>query len=704
MFFPGRAGWIGALVGAALVAGCGGAHGYTPGVGSPGAVSGFVVNAQDRRDVLVFYNVAYNASENFAANMAWTGSVTSGVPGTTSAVFKDDVRRRVNFFRALGGLPGDIVFDATESAKCQEAALMFSANQALNHFPPNTWTLWTANGYEAAGNSNLALGNYGTAAVNAYMRDDGGGNQIVGHRRWIMYTRAQEMGTGDVPVNGTNPSANALWVIDNFKPAPALQFVAWPNSGFVPHSLVPARWSLSYPGANFINATVTMTQGLTPVTTTIISNADTNVGDNTLVWTPSGLPASVTSDVTYNITVSGITGGGAPASRSYSVTIFNPDVLGDSVSISGTSTPPTTGQGYTFNSITQADQYELKISQGSAAAWTEGAEDAPAPQITDQTTGSYGLRQTGLVRSGAKAFHLAFPGFVDQSFIVARDVMPGAASQLQWHDRGRFASTTTTLGAEVSTDNGTTWTSVFSRNGVGLSSALWDASWISRGVSLAAYAGQIIKVRFIMRQNGGSIVVSTTTNDGFFIDDVTITNATELVNSVTTTLGAAATSFTLNASTVGAPLAAGTSYYMRVRPSVGLRWYGHGPMKAVTAQAPSGYTGWVATTYPSVTGSATDDHDHDGIRNGLEYAFNLNPLTHTAITQIPAPVTSGGSMTMSYTQPAGITGVTYGAEYSENLEDWFPVTDTGSGLNHIFTVSTAGRAQLFMRHALVFAP
>ena len=58
------------------------------------AVQGFVVDPTNRTDVLSFYNCIYTASENYAANIAWTGSVTGCIPGTTSAAFKDDVQRR----------------------------------------------------------------------------------------------------------------------------------------------------------------------------------------------------------------------------------------------------------------------------------------------------------------------------------------------------------------------------------------------------------------------------------------------------------------------------------------------------------------------------------------------------------------------------------------------------------------------------------
>jgi hypothetical protein len=412
----------------------------------------------------------------------------------------------------------------------------------------------------------------------------------------------------------------------------------------------------------------------------------------------------VTADVPYNVTVSGITGTGVPTSYSYGVTLFNPSVLGETVTIAGPNTPPTSGASYTFNSIAQADAYELRVATGSTAGWTEGAEDSPTPQIQASTTGTYALRQTAVKRTGAKAFQLAFPDFTDQSFTVTRDIIPGPTSALQFHDRGRFATTTTTLGAEVSADGGATWVTVWSRNGVGLSSGNWDPNFISRSTSLAAYAGQIIRVRFILRRNGGSIVVSTTQDDGFFIDDIAITNATELVNATVTPLPAAATSFTLNSATAGAPLVVGTSYYLRVRPNVGTRWFDYGASKTVIPQAASGYAGWVGTQYPTVTEGPTGDHERDGLMNGVEYAFGLNPTTPTPASALPSPTRIGDTYAVTFTQPAGVTGVTYGAQFSTNLITWNPVTDTGTGGVHTFSVNVAGQSKVFFRYQIIIAP
>ncbi len=679
---------------------------WTPGTGSPAAVSGFTVDSLSRIDVLAYYNTLYTASENYAANMAWTGDVPTGVAGTTSAAFKDDVRRRINFYRALCSLPGDIVFSDTKSAKDQKAALMFARNNSLSHSPPTSWTFYTAEGAEAAGNSNISLGDYGPSAVNGFMRDDGSGNEVAGHRRWFLYSRAQEMGTGDIPPDGGYPSANATWVIGNAKAAPTPQFVAWPNKGFVPHDLVPARWSLSRPGANFAAAIVTMTQGATNVSLSVISRTDSGYGDNTIVWVPTGVPSSVTSDLTYNVTVSGISGSGVPTSYAYTVTLFNPGVLGDSVTITGTATPSISGAPYTFNSIAQADQYELKVSTASTAAWTEGAEDGTASQVQAGTSPGYALRQTTLKRTGAKAFQLCYPSgvFADQNFEITRDIIPTASSQLQFYDRARFTATSNALRAQVSSDNGNTWTTVFSRNGVGLNSNLWDANWISRNISMAAYEGQLVRLRFILQRNGGSVSQGTSENFGFFVDDVTVTNATLLVNTTITTLAGNATSFQLNATTAGSPLVGNSSYYLRMRPNVGTRWFGYGALKIVTVATTVSYSQWVTNQYPAVTGGPSGDHDGDGINNGAEFALGLNPTVPNTRSAVPSPTKDSNIMTLSFTPPSGLSGVTYGAEWSTNLMAWTSLTDTGTSGVHTFSRNISAENRMFFRHRITVSP
>jgi hypothetical protein len=657
-------------------------HAWSPGTSQPGAVQGFAVNSANRTDALAFYNTIFTASEGYGANMTWTGNLTTGVPGTTAATFKDDVRRRINYYRAVSGLPADIVFDATKSAKCQEAALMFAANGQLSHTPPSSWTYYTANASSAAGSSNIALGNYGPDAIDAYMRDDGSNNIVVGHRRWILYSLAQEMGTGDVPVVGSSYSSNALWVIGNFKSSAPKAFVAWPNEGFVAQDLVPARWSLSYSGGNFSAASVTMTQNGTTVPVTVISRADNGYGENTIVWEPSGIEVGGLQDVAYNVSVTGITGTGVPTSYAYSVTAFNPGVLGQSMTITGSATPPVTGQTYTFNSIDQTDQYQFRVSTGSSAAWSEGSESLA--NIIDNTAPDYQLSQSTVKRSGSQAFHLAFPSLAAgaQGFEISRDIIPTAGSNLVFYDLFRWATTGSTLSAEVSADGGSTWTAVWSRAGNGSGwSADWDQAFNARSVSLSAYAGKPIRIRFVYRLSG-STFIGVGTNYGVFLDDISVSNAAELINTTTTVLAGSATSFTLDASTAGASLVAGQSYYLRVRPNVGTRWFADSPPLVVTPQAAT-FATWQTDRFTSGEisaglAAATEDPDGDGLPNLLEYAFGTLPKA-SGNNPVLADV-SDGKIWVSFPCDTARTDLVYTVQSSSDLVGWTDIArSTGGG-------------------------
>src|SRR5262249_23086531 len=149
--------------------------------------------------------------------------------------------------------------------------LMFSANRTISHTPPTSWTCYTANGAQAAGNSNICYssGALKPGCLELYVDDWGSNNTAAGHRRWILYPQTQTFGSGDVPATQGYYSGNALWVFDgNFgttRPATRESFVAWPPPGYVPYQFLPIRWSFSYAGASFSSATVTMTKNGTNV-------------------------------------------------------------------------------------------------------------------------------------------------------------------------------------------------------------------------------------------------------------------------------------------------------------------------------------------------------------------------------------------------------------------------------------------------------
>ena len=92
------------------------------------------------------------------------------------------------------------------------------------------------------------------------------------------------------------------------------------------------------------------------------------------------------------------------------------------------------------------------------------------------------------------------------------------------------------------------------------------------------------------------------------------------------------------------------------------------------------------------------DPDNDGIPNLLEYAFDMSPSASSA-HQLPQGGMNGSFFEMNFTQPASVSGVTYGAEYSTTLapNDWHPVTNSATPPLHSYRVPTATGQQVFMR-------
>jgi hypothetical protein len=147
----------------------------------------------------------------------------------------------------------------------------------------------------------------------------------------------------------------------------------------------------------------------------------------------------------------------------------------------------------------------------------------------------------------------------------------------------------------------------------------------------------------------------------------------------------------------------GTTYHFRVDGvnSVGTS---NGPDLTFTT-LPSAVQSWRETYYgtTSNSGNAADTADpyNVGIPNLAVFAFlgpNQNPA-QAVPSQLPQPQMSGGNLFYSFTQPTGVSGLTYGAEWSGTLQsgDWHAIADTGSGTQHLFSVPVGSNTQLYIR-------
>ena len=328
------------------------------------------VDITDRAQVLALYRDYYLPP---APAAAWTGSIARRDAGTVPDDLLRATLRRVNYYRAMSGLRGNVVLDPARNLACQQAALMCALARHISHAPPPSWKGYTPAGAVAAMNSNLCVNwgpDLGPGAVDAYVADDQANNAAVGHRRWLFYPPTRVMGAGIVPTeDGVHPGANALWC----RPT-ALDFtafsspsgrheaasaagasavtlgalasrraalapgayptMAWPPAGYVPAPLVCARWSFSCGNADFQSARVRVTKNgrSLPVALeraayqTSAQGRGQGVGLNTLAWTLPGNVVHFHADDFYVVRVSNVRIDGVPRDFVYPVVSIDPAV------------------------------------------------------------------------------------------------------------------------------------------------------------------------------------------------------------------------------------------------------------------------------------------------------------------------------------------------------------------------------------------
>ncbi len=615
-------------------------------------LGGLAIDALDREAVRTFYRGVFFQSEDVP--MGWSGNYATGDAGTTGQLFRDAVALRVNWFRALAGVPANIALFDTYNIKDQQAALMMSANGQLSHTPPPTWLYYTAAGAEAAGKSNLSLGNSGARAMTNQMRDAGATNTPVGHRRWLLYPQTRTMGTGDVPggiLNNTSVlSANALWVLDgNFgtlRPATRDGFVAWPPKGYAPYPVVFGRWSLSYPNADFSTATVTVSKGGNAIPVTIEYQSDAvspNFGENTIVWFLNGFnDASVLprpgADESYAVTISGVRGAGVPAVFSYTVVVFDPDVVTPGAPLTTVSAPATANAAVAFaGSLTAmpgATGYQLDLHRSSAlaGALTPGNSAASWTQVT-----------SGYNAIGTTEFHLYHAAFETQQLTLDKMLYVGQNANLSFVRRFNFATPTEVASVQVSLDGGVSWQDVHTEAGTNTSTPNSTVT-----VNLSAFTGRMIRLRFLFTASGSFFNCNTC---GWYFNNLAFNNVSEL----TLTSHAALPSTSLGTNLVTADPG---NYILLGRTEYQGSYFGDwGAGLAITVTtgsltAPTAVS--VATGYASIT-------------------VNFSPPTSTggtAITGYTAACTSSnGGVTGSNTGGAGatsirVTGLTNGKSYT----------------------------------------
>ena len=553
----------------------------------------FNVNAGAREQVREFYNAVYASSDGIAMNS--TAVTASCTPGTNSAAFQNATLRRINWFRAMAGIPAAVTFSSNESTQDQAAALIMSANNKLQHTGiSNTWSCFTISGTNAAANSNLALGYDGPDAITGYIRDYGTNNTAAGHRRWILYPQTQLMAAGDVPAEGGFKAANATWVFDaNYggpRPATSQRFVSWPPTGFVPYQLVFPQWSFALSNADLSAATVSMQSNGVSVAVSLQVNTN-GFGENTVVWVPMGLDAGSSgttfpfsgTDTVYSVTVTNImVPGGSIIGFTYNVTLFDSSVPGtDYVAtvVVGTNTPYlNTGNSYTCVPIANPNTtgYQWLAAQATNGNLTDKATSGLAnftitpapvyPVITNPPTGS------------GKCFHLCHINPVSQFLQLNELLLPATNTVFSFKSLLGYATTNETAYVQVSTDGGANWQNLFAKAGCfdgNGSPSQCETTFTAHSYSLSNYVGQLTLVRFNYAFTSGSYFTGNDPIVGWCLENIVVTNVQQVVGMATNATASINFTFT--------PTQAG-NYSLAAAPVLFTQFpLGWGPFKLVNA-------------------------------------------------------------------------------------------------------------------------
>ncbi|HWF18428.1 MAG TPA: CAP domain-containing protein, partial [Verrucomicrobiae bacterium] len=514
---------------------------------------GFNVNTDSREQTRTFYNGIYPTSANVP--MYSTADVPNCTPGTNSTAFVEAVLRRINWFRAMAGMPAAITFNPTYNEEAQQMAVMISANHELNHNPPTNWSCYTAEGANASG-GNQAEGFNGADAITGYIWDFGVNNNEVGHRRWILLPQTQVMGTGDVPASSdtsTNyAAANSTYVFDSSinspRPATRKPYVSWPPEGYVPYQVVYPYWSFALSNANVSAATVTMKSNNVNVAVNLQPQVN-GYGENTLVWVPMGLDATQQgtafpfngTDTVYSVTVSNIAvvNGNTTneVSFAYNVTVFDPAVTGtDYVPpvINGPSQPIVgAGNVYSCAAINNPNvtSYEWIISKLIPGNLADDANNglnnfilSPAPDYSVITNSPDG--------TGSNCFHLCHDNATSQFMQVSEVFCPATNSALTFQSLIGFATGDESARVQASTDGGNTWQDLYVQYGCdnGPTNMQCESTFTPHTISLSAFAAQPTLLRFNWAYTGGGYYPETDNYIGWSIKNIVVTNVNQMIN------------------------------------------------------------------------------------------------------------------------------------------------------------------------------
>jgi autotransporter-associated beta strand protein len=367
-------------------------------------------------------------------------------------------------------------------------------------------------------------------------------------------------------------------------------------------------------------------------------------------------------------------------------------IAGDFVTLSNT------GNSFGGNSLV----FTGLNTSGSYAGVRLGASNALPMNLTISGFGGTSTASAASAALDLNGFNQTLNGLISGN---------GANSVMSIINMNTGTPSTLTLNPTADKSSGassTVNTLVAGGDGLGVINLVKDGVFTQTLTGINTYTGTTTVVAGTLALVGGSQASPITVNNlaslGFTLGSGTTSTSTVTLDAGSTIkitgTPAPATSYTLlttTATIIGTPVLAA--------PIAGfqLQVDGGNTLKLVPA---AGYSSWA--TLNGAGPNLNDDHDSDGVSNGIEYFIGGPSGNTTGFTPLPGVVNTAGVLSVTWTKAADYTG-TYGTDFvvetSATLTgSWTPaildpnpgftVTITGNDVKHTFPGGTKNFARL----------
>ena len=221
---------------------------------------------------------------------------------------------------------------------------------------------------------------------------------------------------------------------------------------------------------------------------------------------------------------------------------------------------------YTFTPVPGATAYQWLQAALAPFTLLEGAETGLG-NVTVVSSPGYSVITTDRAASGTHSFNLVHAQATDQIITLNPLLLVSATSQLSFAEMLSYALANEVAKAQISADGGQTWQTLWSKPGNDGSVPV-DSSFLNQSISLSAYSGQVVQVRFVYAFSSGSYFPGPT-GVGLYLDNIAVSNAQQVTGSVTNNVSSG-TSFSFTPTAI-------TNYLLAVRPQIGTRTLAWGP-------------------------------------------------------------------------------------------------------------------------------